>query len=117
MIGLLTWRFEPAERTVAEISCLVVASGQRRRGIGRELLHAGAAALRTEGVARVWLVTTNDNLGARRLYEAAGFRLTAMRPGAVDESRRTLKPSIAEIGQHGIPIHDELELERDLGAG
>jgi len=92
----------------------VVDSGQRQRGIGRALLDAATAALTTDGVQRVWLVTTNDNLVALRLYQRAGFRLTALRPGAIDEARRTLKPSIGEIGEHGIPIRDELELSRQL---
>jgi hypothetical protein len=32
----------------------------------------------------------------------------------VDEARRTIKPGIAELGEYGIPIRDELELELDL---
>lgn len=113
-IGLASWHVDPADRSLVEVTCLVVVSGQRRRGIGRALLDACAEHFRAGGVARVWLVTTNDNLAALRLYQRAGYRLTALRPGAVDESRRTLKPSIGEIGEHGIPIHDELELEIDL---
>ena len=31
--------------------------------------------------------------------------------GAVDDSRARLKPQIPEIGDHGIPLRDELELE------
>ena len=69
------------------------------------------AALRADGVQRVWLVTTNDNLAALAPLPAAGWRLAALRPGAIDEARRTLKPSIGEIGEHGIPIRDELELD------
>jgi hypothetical protein len=44
-------------------------------------------------------------------FERRGFRIIAVRPGAVDESRR-IKPSIPAIGEYGIPIHDEIELER-----
>jgi hypothetical protein len=33
--------------------------------------------------------------------------------GAVDQARQ-LKPSIPPIGDFGIPIHDELELELEL---
>lgn len=40
----------------------------------------------------------------------------ALHRGAVDESRRTLKPEIPPTGAHGIPIRDELELEIPLGA-
>jgi hypothetical protein len=42
------------------------------------------------------------------------MRLVAVHRGGVDEARR-LKPSIPLIGEHGIPIHDELEFERELG--
>ena len=114
MLGLACWKHDAGDPTVAEVTCLVVASGQRQRGIGRALLDAAVAALAAEGASRVWLVTTNDNLVALRLYQQAGFRLTALRPGAIDEARRTLKPSIGELGASGIAIHDELELELAL---
>ena len=54
-------------------------------------------------------VGDNDNLSALRFYMRRGFRLIALRPGAVDEARKR-KPAISLVGQHGIPIHDELEL-------
>lgn len=116
MLGLACWKRDAADPNVAEVTCLVVAAGQRRRGIGRALLDAAVAALGTEGARRIWLVTTNDNLAALRLYQQAGFRLSALRAGALDEVRRTLKPSIPEIGEHGIPLRDELELELALGS-
>ena len=34
--------------------------------------------------------------------------------GAVDESRARLKPEIPTIGDHGIPLRDELELEQPV---
>ena len=42
--------------------------------------------------------------------------LCAFRRGAVDESRRTVKPEIALRGGNGIPISHELELELLLAA-
>jgi hypothetical protein len=33
-----------------------------------------------------------------------------LRVGAVDEARRTIKPTIPEVGAYGIPLRDELEL-------
>jgi hypothetical protein len=45
-----------------------------------------------------------------RFYQRRGFRLRALRPGAVDEARRTLKPAIPPTGDHGIPLRDEIEL-------
>jgi ribosomal protein S18 acetylase RimI-like enzyme len=112
-VGLVGWRFE-ADRRVAEVTVLAVDPKSGGRGVGRALLEAGLEALRGAGVRRAWLVTTNDNLRALRLYQRAGWRLAALRPGAVDESRRLLKPSIPEIAEDGIPLRDELELEIEL---
>ena len=54
---------------------------------------------------------------AGRLSKAENVALRA-RGGraAIDEARR-LKPSIPEIGMDGIPLRDELELERTLAQG
>ena len=60
-------------------------------------------------VGEVWLM----NLDALRLYQRRGLRLQEVRPGGVDAAR-ALKPSIPEIGQHGIPLRDELILVRPL---
>jgi hypothetical protein len=48
-----------------------------------------------------------------RFYQRRGFRLAELHVGAVDEARR-LKPTIPTIGDHGIPLRDELVLERPL---
>jgi ribosomal protein S18 acetylase RimI-like enzyme len=112
-VGLAAWRLEGGGRR-AEVTVLAVERDARRRGIRRALLDAAVEALRTSGVEYAWLVTTNDNLAALRLYQRFGWRLATLRPGAVDEARRTLKPSIPAIGVDGIPIHDELELEIEL---
>jgi ribosomal protein S18 acetylase RimI-like enzyme len=102
LIGILTYDPQPDE---CELVALIAAV--RGSGIGRALV----AALRERIPDRpIWLVTTNDNVDALRFYQRQGFRLRALRPGAVDEARRTIKPAIAEIGEHGIRIRDELEL-------
>lgn len=82
-------------------------------GVGTILLRSVEEAAREAGCCRIWLLTSNDNLDALRFYQRRGFRLTAVHPGAIDEARR-LKPSIPLVGHHGIPIHDELELEKRL---
>ena len=98
----------------AEIRVLVVARAARRRGIGGKLLALAERALVASGVRRAWLVTTNDNLDALAFYQRRGWRLADLLPGAVDESRRTIKPGIGRIGENGIPIHDELVLAKEL---
>jgi ribosomal protein S18 acetylase RimI-like enzyme len=103
--GIVTYRRENGDCELAFIAAL-----DRHEGIGTALLDALLEA--ASGCERVWLVTTNDNLDALRFYQRRGFALSALRPGAVDESRRRLKPQISAAGDFGIPLRDELELER-----
>jgi len=95
-----------------EVSSLYAASSWG--GIGTALLEMVIELARDAGCRRLWLVTTNDNVDALRFYQRREFRLVALLPGAVDRSRTTLKHSIPEIGEHGIPLRDELVLERLL---
>jgi GNAT superfamily N-acetyltransferase len=106
-IGIIASRPDgPAE---VEIAALLVT--EPGRGIGSALIAAVLDAVRRRGTDRVWVVTTNDNLAALRLYQRRGFRIAAVRPGAVDRARATLKPGIPEVAANGIPIRDEIELE------
>jgi ribosomal protein S18 acetylase RimI-like enzyme len=77
-------------------------------------MKAAIAAARDDGYKLVWLTTTNDNLDAIRFYQRRGFRLSAIRPGAVERARETLKPEIPDVGSYGIPMSDELDLELAL---
>jgi ribosomal protein S18 acetylase RimI-like enzyme len=103
--GLLTYR---SHDEGCELASIVVR--EEHRGAGTELVEALVREVGDR--ARIWLVTSNDNLDALRFYQRRGFRLVELRPGALDEARRTLKPQISETGAYGIPIRDELELER-----
>lgn len=96
--------------------CEIVTLEVRRRrcGVGRALVDAVAPVARESDCTHLWLVTTNDNTEARAFYAAIGFSVVAVRPGAVDEARRTIKPSIPRTGHGGIPIRDEIELHRPL---
>jgi ribosomal protein S18 acetylase RimI-like enzyme len=109
-VGLLTFR--PDGPITIELAALVVV--EPGRGIGSALIAAFLEEARHRGTRRVWVMTTNDNLDALRLYQRRGFRLVALRAGAVDEARATVKPSIGEVAANGIPIRDELELAIDL---
>ena len=90
---------------------LTLHAASRLTGTGTALLSSVQDIAREAGCARLWLVTTNDNVEAIRFYQRRGFRLTALRPGAVDSSRESLKPEIPSSGFFGIPLRDELELE------
>jgi NAD(P)-dependent dehydrogenase (short-subunit alcohol dehydrogenase family)/ribosomal protein S18 acetylase RimI-like enzyme len=84
------------------------------RGVARALLDAVRAAATAAGCTRLWLITSNDNLRALRLYQRWGLELVALHRDAVNRSRATLKPGISERGEDGIPIAHELELELRL---
>jgi ribosomal protein S18 acetylase RimI-like enzyme len=106
LAGVLT--FIPGD---GACEALTVHAAARRNGAGTALVAALRELAATEGWRRVWLITTNDNLDALRFYQRRGFRLVAVHPGAVDDSRARLKPGIPADGLYGIPIRDELELE------
>jgi GNAT superfamily N-acetyltransferase len=85
-------------------------------GTGTALIDAVTGIAVAAGCRRLWVLTTNDNVDALRFYQRRGLRLSALRPGAVNESRRTLKPQIPPTGNYGIPLSDEIELSMDLPA-
>ena len=94
-----------------ELEVLTLDAVERWQGVGTALLTAAIETARSRGCRRLWLITTNDNVDALRFYQRRGLRLARIDTGAVDWSRLTLKPGIPEVGLHGIPIRDELELE------
>lgn len=108
--GLLTWRHDHA---TSEVEVVGIEAWIRERGVGAALLRAVRAEARRLGATRLWLITNNDNLDAMRFYQRRGWRLAAIHPGEADRSRG-LKPSIPVVGDHGIAVHDEVELEHRL---
>jgi GNAT superfamily N-acetyltransferase len=111
--GLATYRISADGREAELVTLDARAPG---RGTGTALIAGLARLLRARGVATLRLTTTNDNLTALRFYQRRGFRIAAVRPGAVAAARR-LKPTIPELGEHGIPIRDEIELALTLEPG
>jgi GNAT superfamily N-acetyltransferase len=111
-----------ADGTLAGVLTYVLAGGEcevltlnaahRHRGTGTALIAAVETLARDAGCARLWLITTNDNVDALRFYQRRGFRLAKLHAGAVDDARARLKPGIPRFGDHGIPLRDEIELER-----
>jgi GNAT superfamily N-acetyltransferase len=63
------------EPGVAALRALIVEPSARRRGIGRLLVERCVEFARAAGYRQVELGTTSDLVGARRLYDAAGFEL------------------------------------------
>jgi ribosomal protein S18 acetylase RimI-like enzyme len=105
IVGLLTFRVEGKEMELLSLNSTL--PGQ---GIGSSLMLQAIEAARNQGCERIWLATTNDNLHAVGFYQRLGFRLVAVNLGVVDEARK-IKPQIPEVGERGIPIHDEIIME------
>lgn len=107
-LGLATCLVRPNE-----VEILTLDSRSEGRGVGSLLLERVASWAAELGVLRVMLLTTNDNLHALRFYQRRGYRLVAIHRDSMIEARR-IKPTIPELGHHGIPLTDELELELAL---
>ena len=75
------------------------------RGTGSALL-AAAKRLADERGARLWLITTNDNLEALAFYQRRGMDITALHRGFGDQVRAR-KPSVQDLG---IPLRHAFEL-------
>jgi N-acetylglutamate synthase-like GNAT family acetyltransferase len=107
-IGCALWREEDGD---AELVAIVTT--YRGAGAGAALLDAVIAHARESGWHRLWLITTNDNIDALRLYQRSGWEWVGWHRDAVAYSR-TLKPELPDIGSHGIPIRHEIEFEFPL---
>ena len=108
VLGLLTWAHRDGEAELLTLDALT--PGQ---GVGGSLLDAFMDGARPAGIRRVLTTVTNDQLTGMKLLQRRGFRIDAIRPGAVDAARK-VKPQIPEVGEDGIALHDELDLSLDL---
>lgn len=108
IVGLATYQ-------VAETACELVTldSFKPGEGIGTALVEKVKQVALEAGCYWLWLITTNDNLHALGFYQKRGFRLAALYPGAIEISRK-IKPQIPLIGENGIPIRDEIQLQLAL---
>ena len=106
--GLISYQIDGKECEIVTMNSLV-----EGKGIGSALIDAVKNMAAAAGCKRLWLITTNDNTKALRFYQKYGFLLVAVHRNALEKSRR-LKPEITLIGNDGIPIRDEIELEMIL---
>jgi GNAT superfamily N-acetyltransferase len=109
MLGMLTY---VPDRGWEQCEVLTLHATGQWHGVGTALIEAVERLAAEHGCARLWLITTNDNVDALRFYQRRGFQLTAVHRHAVDDSRSRLKPEIPVVGAYGIPMRDEIELEK-----
>lgn len=109
VVGLLTYRISGATLDIVTINAFRAGAG-----VGTALVEKLAGQASALGARRIRAATTNDNTDALRFYQLRGFRLTGVRPDAMTKARRKHKPELPELGHHGIPIRDEVDLELDV---
>jgi ribosomal protein S18 acetylase RimI-like enzyme len=104
-IGLVTFFIKDDECEVTSLDSL-----REGKGIGTQLIDNAVEEARARKCNRLFLITTNDNLHALGFYQKRGFEIVTVYRGGVNESRKR-KPSIPLVGNDGIPLRDEIELE------
>jgi N-acetylglutamate synthase-like GNAT family acetyltransferase len=104
-VGLITYQVRKQECEIVTLNSFV--EGQ---GFGTSLVAKVKSVAENLKCRRLWLVTTNDNIDALRFWQRRGFSLVYVHRHAIQESRK-IKPEIPKIGQYGIPIQDEIEME------
>lgn len=105
IVALLTYHLDGESMEILTLNSTLAG-----HGIGSSLMLSAIEIARTCNCSQVALTTTNDNLRAIGFYQRLGFRMVAVNVGVVDEARK-IKPEIPELGERGIPIHDEIVME------
>ncbi|KGX86682.1 N-acetyltransferase GCN5 [Pontibacillus halophilus JSM 076056 = DSM 19796] len=108
IIGLITYIIIKDECEIISLDSM-----EENKGIGTSLLQAVERTALENECKCINLITTNDNLLALKFYQKRGYELAQLLRYAVDEARR-LKPEIPLEGNDGIPIRDEIKLEKVL---
>jgi ribosomal protein S18 acetylase RimI-like enzyme len=82
VIGVLAWHVTPVlhrPRPVGRITMMVVSGGERRRGVGRALVDAACAQMRSKGCGLIEVTSNVDLSGAHGFYRKLGFERTSYR--------------------------------------
>jgi len=108
IIGLVTFVDRGNEREIISLDSIV-----ENKGIGSNLMELAETDAKQANIDKITLVTSNDNIHAIKFYQKRGYRIVHVLRDAIDQARK-IKPSIPLIGYHGIPIKDELVLEKTI---
>ena len=107
-IGLLTYSISDDELEIITLNAF-----EEGKGVGTVLLEEVEKFAKMNSCSRIWLITTNDNVDALRFYQKRGYEIKAVHRYAIEESRK-IKPQLPFVGKYGIPIRDEIEMEKQL---
>ncbi|MCP3032323.1 GNAT family N-acetyltransferase [Halobacillus sp. A1] len=108
VIGLITY-------IITDDTCEIISldSTEENKGIGASLIQAVERGALENECKYINLITTNDNLLALKFYQKRGYVLADLYRNSVGKARK-LKPEIPFEGNDGIPIRDEIKLEKLL---
>lgn len=107
-MGLLTYNISNSELEIITLNAI-----EEGKGVGTALLDEVEKLAKMKNCSRIWLITTNDNVDALRFYQMRGYEIKSVHRYAIEESRK-IKPQLPFVGKYGIPIRDEIEMEKLL---
>jgi GNAT superfamily N-acetyltransferase len=108
LAGVLSYGLEEDRLTIVMLN---VHPEYQGRHVARALLSMAEKEGHAQGVARLVVTTSNDDLPALYLYQRRGFVIAAVKPGAI-----LAHHGHEEAGFAGIPVRDAIQLEKHLGA-
>ncbi len=96
-----------------QIEIISLDSFRENVGIGSHLLKKLEKISDEKDIKNISVITTNDNLNALKFYQKRGYSIAKVIPNSVEKARKQ-KPSIPQFAENGIPIRDEIVLEKYL---
>ena len=108
VVGMASYAVEPGWDAVALVMLNVLPACQDRDG-GGALIEALVDEAMRLGRARILVATSNDDLLALAFYQRHGFYLAKLIPGAIAQHHGGELTGFA-----GIPVRDEIQLERPI---
>lgn len=96
-----------------QIEIISLDSFRENVGIGSQLLKELEKISEEKDITNISVITTNDNLNALKFYQKRGYNIRKVIPNAVEKARKQ-NPSIPQFAENGIPIRDEIVLEKYL---
>jgi ribosomal protein S18 acetylase RimI-like enzyme len=111
VIGYCYYRFADNECEI-----MAIESVTPNNGVGSELVKTVIKVAVARNSKRIYVNTSNDNTHALRFYQRRGFTMCIVRWNEFN-FLRTIKPTIPLIGDDGIPLLHEIELEILLNGG
>jgi GNAT superfamily N-acetyltransferase len=108
VVGIASYAVEEAWDAIVLV-ILNMLPDHQGRGAASALLDAVRDETARRGLARILVVTSNDDLQALAVYQRYGFRITEVLPGRIARDHGGEFPGLA-----GIPVRDEVRLEHQL---